>query len=234
VAQNAVKHGLFAYENVINCEKQSDFDRFREELVAGLAPAGGVEAMLAERIVSLSWRLKRVERMNSEVIDVMMARVETSGWYRTQRREAGESQDPRAGGVELLLGWATMRDFSESQVLERLLMYEKRIESSLYKAMNELQKLQRMREKAEAEEAIPKASGFEDTTPRGRDAHETQGRDALATEAATRSGEEKAEFEKQSQLPARGRKSETSGLPHVQSQKTNPILLLGGLRDLGG
>ena len=54
VAQNAVKHGLFAHENVLKCEKQSDFDRFREELLAGLAPIGGFEAMMAERVVSLS------------------------------------------------------------------------------------------------------------------------------------------------------------------------------------
>ena len=47
VAQNAIKHGLFAQENVIKCEKQSDFDEFCAELLAGLAPVGGVEAMLA-------------------------------------------------------------------------------------------------------------------------------------------------------------------------------------------
>ena len=47
VAQNAIKHGLFAQENVMECEKQSDFDEFCAELLAGLAPVGGVEAMLA-------------------------------------------------------------------------------------------------------------------------------------------------------------------------------------------
>jgi hypothetical protein len=29
MAQNAVKRGLFAQQNVINCEKVSDFDEFR-------------------------------------------------------------------------------------------------------------------------------------------------------------------------------------------------------------
>ncbi|MFC1636182.1 hypothetical protein ACFL5Z_15230, partial [Planctomycetota bacterium] len=183
VSQNAVKHGLFAHENVTKCEKQSDFDEFREELLSGLAPVGGVESMLAGRIVSLSWRLKRVERMSSETIDVKIAKIEADSIDRRQRREAG-LLDPETGRSELFLGWATIDDFSGSSVLERLLMYEKRIESSLYKAMNELQKLQRMRKKEEAEQAIPnpKASGFEKATHRGRDAHETQGRDALATE----------------------------------------------------
>ena len=154
VAQNAVKHGLFARENVIKCEKQADFDHFRAELLAGLKPVEGVEAMLAERVVSLSWRLRRAERMSREAIDVMIARAETNRWQKQERKEAG-LLDRKAGRSELVLGWATIKDFSDGQVLERLLMYEKRIESSLYKAMAELQKLQRLRKTEQAEAAEP-------------------------------------------------------------------------------
>jgi hypothetical protein len=45
-------------------------------LFAGLAPVGGVEMIMAERIVSLSWRLTRVERMRSKAIDVMTTQAE--------------------------------------------------------------------------------------------------------------------------------------------------------------
>ncbi|MEJ2702031.1 MAG: hypothetical protein P8Z79_06270 [Sedimentisphaerales bacterium] len=58
LAQNAVKHGLFAQQNVIPCVKMSDFDNFRTELLGALAPVGGVEAIMVERILSLSWRIK--------------------------------------------------------------------------------------------------------------------------------------------------------------------------------
>ena len=142
--------------------------------------------MLAGRIVSLSWRLKRVERMNSEAIDVMIARAETNRWQKEEREEAG-LLDPENGRSELALGWAIMRDFSESQVLERLLMYEKRIESSLYKAMNELQKLQRIRKTEES-----KAAEVAPDIPIPINDH----RD----EAATHSEDESLDFEKQSQL----------------------------------
>jgi hypothetical protein len=179
VAQNALKHGLFAHDNVIKCEKQADFDCFREELLSGLSPAGSVETMLAERIVSLSWRLERIERMNSEAIDVMIAKIETNSSERRWRGEAG-LLDPESGKSELSLGWTIIKDFSGSNVLERLLMYEKRIESSLYKAMSELQKLQLLRKKEKGEQAIPPLGKA--VTHRGQDAHETQGRDALATE----------------------------------------------------
>ncbi len=198
VAQNAVKHGLFARENVIKCEKVSDFDEFREELLDGLAPVGGVEAMLAERIVSLSWRLKRVERMNSEAIDVMIAQIETDSWHK-ERREKDGLLDPETGRSELVLGWVTNRDFCDSDVvLERLLIYEKRIESSFYKAVGELQKLQRIRKKkeeaktTELEQARPSPSLRDETAAhRGRswglpteDACDTRGQDALATKTA--------------------------------------------------
>jgi hypothetical protein len=148
---------------MIKCEKKTDFDQFREELLAGLKPDGAVEAMLAERVVSLSWRLKRAERMSNEVIDVKIAKIENDSWEKEKREKAG-LLDFETGRSELVFGWTIMRDFSDAQILERLLMYEKQIESSLYKAMNELQKLQGNRRKEEAEEAIPKASGFEAAT----------------------------------------------------------------------
>ena len=196
VAQNALKHGLFARENVIKCEKVSDFDAFREKLLDGLAPVGGVEAMLAERIVSLSWRLKRVERMNSEVIDVMIAEIETDSWHRERREEAG-LLDPETGRSELVLGWVTKRDFCDSDVLlERLLIYEKRIESSFYKAMNELQKLQRTRKREYAETAELDSV----QSPLRDKATHDRGRDALAAEAAIPSEEQTAPLKKQSQL----------------------------------
>jgi hypothetical protein len=69
VSQNATKHGLFAQENVICCEKMSDFVNFRQKLLAGPGPAGGVEAIPAERIVSsldkAMGELQKLQRMRT-------------------------------------------------------------------------------------------------------------------------------------------------------------------------
>ena len=73
-----------------------------------------------------------------------IAKIENDSWEKEKREKAG-LLDIETGRSELILGWTTIKDFGDAQVLERLLMYEKRIESSLYKAMNELQKLQRIR-----------------------------------------------------------------------------------------
>ncbi|MHC4326394.1 MAG: hypothetical protein ACYSUX_19155, partial [Planctomycetota bacterium] len=63
VSQNAVKHGLFASEVVITGENQADYEAFHDEFLAELAPAGMSESVMAERIISLAWRLRRAERM---------------------------------------------------------------------------------------------------------------------------------------------------------------------------
>ena len=80
----------------------------------------------------------------------------------------------------------------QDRVLERLMMYERRIEFSLHKTMAELREQELMRELEQAEAAAH----------RGRDAHETQGRDAVATNVAGRSDEHTGENKKQSQSAA--------------------------------
>ena len=52
----------------------------------------------------------------------------------------------------LSLGRMAVRDFSDTRVLERLLMYERRVENSLYKTHLELQRLQNRR-KADEQQA---------------------------------------------------------------------------------
>ena len=164
VSKNAVKHGLFAAENVISCENQAEFDLFREEMLGELAPVGVIESMLAGRIVSLSWRLQRAGHMQNQAIDVMLAKDETDDWQEILRGRAVKAQDPRAGGLELILGWATNEDFSHSKVLERLMMYERRIENSMLKMMKELERRQLLRQRQE-QDAVEEQSASESGRP---------------------------------------------------------------------
>jgi len=151
VSQNAVKHGLFAAEAVISGEDPDLYEDFHEKFFADLAPVGMAESVLAERVISLSWRLRRAVRMQNQSIDVMIAQFETDSWDRTQREKTVNAQDPRAGGLELLLGWATKDDFANSRVLDRLLLYERRIENSMVRMMKELKRFQVIRQLQHAE-----------------------------------------------------------------------------------
>ncbi len=78
VSQNAVKHGFLARQAVISSESQADFDLYRRQMLDELAPVSPMESMLAERIVTLSWRLKRICRIQNQTIDTLHARNTSS------------------------------------------------------------------------------------------------------------------------------------------------------------
>jgi hypothetical protein len=140
VSQNAIKHGLFARQDVIGSESQADFDLYRRQLLAELAPTSPMESMLAERIVSLFWRLIRVCRMQNEAIDVLNANNTASPLAKLTQSLFFRNQDQSQAG-HLALGRMAIKDFSNARVLDRLLMYERRMEHSLYRTLFELQKL---------------------------------------------------------------------------------------------
>ena len=146
VSQNAVKHGLFADHDVICSESRADFDLYREQLLDELNPLSPMESMLAERIVTLSWRLKRAGRFQNQAIDVLNADNASSPLTKLTQSLyfsiAGKSLSNASGSNgELALGRLAVKDFADARVLEHLLMYERRIEHSLYKTILEFQRL---------------------------------------------------------------------------------------------
>jgi len=149
-ARNAVKHGLLAEQVVIHGEDPEEFDLYRAGMLAELAPVGAVEALLAERAVSLSWRLRRAERLQSAVFATV---------YRENANDVvlwpkhGLPIQPGPDEEEVILGQVVMTDFARAQVLDRLLVHERRIESSLYRTMRELRREREARAAAGQEEA---------------------------------------------------------------------------------
>jgi hypothetical protein len=79
-SQNALRHGLRARKVISFDEKEPDFLAFHAELRESLEPADAVEEHLVERIAMCAWRLRRMYRVEAELID---------GWrnVRTRRLE---------------------------------------------------------------------------------------------------------------------------------------------------
>jgi len=157
VAKNATKHGLFARMDVVITENQADFDALREDMLAELAPEGVMESLLAARIVSLTWRLQRAERMQNELIDVKIRReINDTFPELSESLMTGKPCDLSKYSDkcydDLALGYVAMCDFGGSRALERLSMYERRFEASLFKTMAELDKLRQAREARQAED----------------------------------------------------------------------------------
>ncbi len=146
VSQNAVKHGLSARHDVISSESQADFDLYRRQLLDELTHDSPMESMLAERIVTLSWRLKRVSKIQNQTIDALnspdtsspLSKLTQSLFFNAAGKSLSNAGDFNG---ELALGRLAIKDFSDARVLDRLLMYERRIEHSLYKTILELQRL---------------------------------------------------------------------------------------------
>jgi len=151
VSQNAVKHGLLAEQDVITSESEADFDLYRRQLLDELNPASPMESMLAERIVTLSWRLKRAGRFQNQAIDVLNSNQTNDPLKKLTQslifKSLNQSQPiPSTSDNHLALGRLAVKDFGNDRVLDRLLMYERRIEHSLYKTILEFQRLNIARE----------------------------------------------------------------------------------------
>jgi hypothetical protein len=138
VSQNAVKHGLFSHQDVISTENQADFDQHRNQMLADLAPVDSMESMLAERIVSLSWRLNRTLCIQNQSIEALKNECISWSFPNTEQLQDDDS-------LSLILGQTFVMDFKNHKALDRLQMYERRIEHSLYRTILELQKLRFMR-----------------------------------------------------------------------------------------
>jgi hypothetical protein len=77
-SRNALRHGLTAEQVVLFDEAAENFASFHAELRAAYEPADAVEEELVERIVVCAWRLRRVARAESGLIDEAVERLK--GW----------------------------------------------------------------------------------------------------------------------------------------------------------
>ncbi len=167
VSQNALKHGLSARHDVITTESQADFDLHRDALLAELHPQGPMESILADRIVSLSWRLKRADLIQNQAFDAINEKITNNSLANIAKsfglKGLGFPQDETSDSrPDLILGRIAIKDFSNARVLDRLLMYERRIEHSLFKTTLELQRLRLLRnlEHPNATNVAPSAPPF--------------------------------------------------------------------------
>jgi hypothetical protein len=162
-SQNAVRHGLLAEQVVIKGEDPAEFEGYRDRMLGELAPVGAIETMLAERAAGLAWRLRRAERLQSAVFATV---------YRENADDIvlwprhGLPIKPGPNEDEVILGQVVMTDFARAQILDRLLVHERRIESSLYRTMAELRRERQARMAAAAEET----SRSERCPPAGQEA----------------------------------------------------------------
>jgi hypothetical protein len=147
-SRNALKHGLCAQKVLVLAEEDAEaFCTLDTALFEELAPAGALQTVLAQRVVSAAWRLLRADRMEAEVL--------------TERRF-------RDGG----LGLALIRDGNGARVLPTLLRYRGAALAEFMRCLRTLQALQ-AETRAAGLPAAPPARRRARYLPAGRNEPET-------------------------------------------------------------
>jgi hypothetical protein len=156
VSKNSLKHGLLSKETVLQWENRQEFETFKDSILQALKPANALEDLLADKIVSLAWRLQRSRRIETGIIT--QQRLSLNFQIEIDEAKLSEkdlSTDIIRKTVEQCAEAATMSNPDHAELgvifekdadtLTKLQRYEASQERSFYKALHELQRVQAMR-----------------------------------------------------------------------------------------
>jgi hypothetical protein len=164
---NAIRHGLLTQDVVLPGEDMVAFEDLRNQVWADRSPVGPIEEFLVNQIVNAMWRLQRLARAETSLLysrmqglkaDRLKAEVhsfEESELDRIVFRpditdKAAHAEASKALGRaryerdrdEVLVGRALDADAKEGDAFAKLARYERSLERSLLRALDELRQLQ--------------------------------------------------------------------------------------------
>jgi hypothetical protein len=127
VRLNAVRHGLLTRDVVLPEEDASAFEDLFNQVRANLSPVGPIEEFLADRVVNAMWRLRRLER------------AETALFHRLETNRLS---------IQMLaaLHGQAIDEAKEGDALANLARYERSLERSFHRALDELRRIQDKRQ----------------------------------------------------------------------------------------
>jgi hypothetical protein len=131
VSFNGLKHGLLATGVRAKFENEAQYENWRNDFLAELAPIGVTEELLAERIVQSAWRMTRAARYEKSFVDDSHLRT-------------AEQRPLTPGDIE-----GNIETCFRSGMYDRLFRYEMRSERAFYKAHEKLMTLQQQRKAAQ-------------------------------------------------------------------------------------
>lgn len=186
-SMNAATHGLTAEKVVIPGEVPEDFEVFRQDVYDQFEPVGVLEKQLVERIAFSFWRLRRIPTLESATFvrahcgifrnsvvsrtremhqDFMpwnIRREETHPDVKISKEIIREAEEALRSGTAVL-GEAFE---AVERPLNGMGRYEVGIERSLYRALQELERVQKERWSREASAPV-KGTSRESLAPRKR------------------------------------------------------------------
>lgn len=153
ISKNALTHGLLSQDVLLPDEDGKALKALGDGLHADLEPERELETMLVDRIIGLTWRLLRLNRIEAGVFleylhtpkkdefdSITNLINKGQSWAEEQGIEVTD-KDLRAAAY----GKAFSRDISDE--LLKLARYESGLDRSLFRTIHELQRLQSARGK---------------------------------------------------------------------------------------
>ena len=130
-SQNALRHGLTGTQVVVPGEDPEAFREHVRALTEELDPDDPVQRLLVEQVTTASWRLKRIPRLEADLLAPML--------------DAENAVAPK--DVSTSLGWSLLTRERAFATLQR---YEASLDRQLHRALHELER----RKAAKAGEAV--------------------------------------------------------------------------------
>jgi hypothetical protein len=145
VSLNAVKHGVHARAALLPGEDPAELDALDQGMRADLKPAGMMQEVIVERIVSLAWKLRRIAF--AEEAALVMDQKSLDRRNEVRLMFGREQSPPVMGGAALAIDVAAKQEAH----LDKLLELELKLQRSMQQAINLLLKLKKERPENDGE-----------------------------------------------------------------------------------
>ena len=133
VRLNGVKHGLTAATLILPGEEESDFDSLLAGFESEHHPSTPTEEALVRQMTMAQWRLRRLYNVEAAFFTLRLVDL---------NEEIEDDYDNKLTPIEQL-ALVAHNDRGKSSTLDNLSRLEARLERSFYKALHELQKMQK-------------------------------------------------------------------------------------------
>jgi hypothetical protein len=146
-SQNALRHGITAQTTIMTDEDRIKHDEFCANMMADLAPVGGMETFLASSVAEEAWRLNHARAQCGNIVAI--GHFDGTG----DIYDAAEHAEVQTA----ITAARTVRDHAKT--LELISLYETRIRRSFEKYLEKLETLQTER-RAKHEKDLDEARKF--------------------------------------------------------------------------
>ena len=136
---NAIKHGLLSKEVLIKGESKQSLEELRQTLYEELDPATQLEAILVDRIVANTWRLRRVLEVERNAMEWQKEDKDVGVNFDFGEEKESEDHKEKQKLRKKITKMVTHSD------IDQILRYETTIERGIYRALHELQRIQAAR-----------------------------------------------------------------------------------------